>query len=216
MKMEHIMHIQLASKSTAHLIAPIIEIAGDDERHIRRDSAPDMLDQNACLRPPAFGEQAKVDAQAMHALPIRQFNLAMQQPAAFKAMRGNINVQGLQDRKAAEYRVAMMPRLIHRVLAVGAMWPDFPRDEFVLRTVRIVVKTLRMARVLTLRFLQKNDVGIQLAQTVAQLVQHHTAVEMGEAFVGVVGGDFLGKHGGILPTMDAGGSPVAIEMARNT
>src|SRR4030065_1109604 len=145
MKMEHIMHIQLAGQRTAHLIAPIIEIAGDDERHIRRDSAPDMLDQNACLRPPAFGEQAKVDAQAMHALPIRQFNLAMQQPAVFKAMRGNINVQGLQDRKAAEYRVAMMPRLVHRVLAVGAMWPDFPRDEFVLGAVRIVVITLRRA-----------------------------------------------------------------------
>jgi hypothetical protein len=29
-------------------------------------------------------------------------------------------------------------------------------------------------------------------------VQHHATVEMGEAFVDIVGGDFQG-HGGILP-----------------
>jgi hypothetical protein len=39
--------------------------------------------------------------------------------------------------------------------------------------------------------IQKSNVRIQLAQ----LMQHHTTVEMGETFVDVVGGDFERLHG---------------------
>src|SRR3989338_8773780 len=76
------------------------------------------------------------------------------------------------------------------------MQPDFFCDELMLRAARIVMKTLGMARMFALHFLQKHDVGIQLAQAIAQLVQHHTAVEMGKTFVNVVGSDFQRLHGG--------------------
>jgi hypothetical protein len=42
---------------------------------------------------------------------------------------------------------------------------------------------------LTLDFLQEHDVRIQLAQALAQLVQHHTAIKLRKAFVDVVCGD---------------------------
>jgi hypothetical protein len=132
----------------------------------------------------------------------------VQQSAALEAMRGNIRVERLQYREAAQYRVAVMSRLIHRILAIGGMRPDLLRDEFVLRAFRIVVIALTVQRMLALHFLQEHDVGIQLAQPFAQFVQHDAAIEIGEAFVDVVGGDFEGRHGGILPAMSAGGCHV--------
>ena len=88
----------------------------------------------------------------------------------------------------------MMPRLIHGILAIDAMRPDFFRDEFVLRAVRVVWVAPRMVRVLALHFLQEYDIGVQLAQAVAQLVQHHAAVELGEALVDIVGGNLQRWH----------------------
>ena len=82
-------------------------------------------------------------------------------------MRRNIRVQGLQDRETAENGVAMMPRLIHRILAVHRMRPYLFRDEIMLRAIRIIVITLAMTCMLALYFLQEHDVGIQLAQPLA-------------------------------------------------
>ena len=93
-------------------------------------------------------------------------------------MRGYILVEGSQNRVSAEYCIAVMPRLIHRVPAVDGMQPSIFRQEIVLRAFRIVVITLAMQRMFTLHFLQKNDVGIQLAQPLAQFVQHHAALEI--------------------------------------
>src|SRR3989338_6488870 len=132
----------------------------------------------------------------MHKLPVK-INLAMQQPAAFKAMCGNIHVYRLHDWKAAEYRVAMMSRLIHAILAICEMRPNFFRDEFMLRSAWVVVIALGMARMLALHFLQKNDIGIQFTQAVAQLMQYYAAVEMRKTLVDVISGDFQRLHGRI-------------------
>src|SRR3989338_7649069 len=154
MKMEHIMHAQLTGHFPSHPVTPIIEIARNDQRCIGRNPVAHILDQSHGLRAFAFGEQAEMRTYAMHAPPVK-IDFAMQQPAAFKAMRGNIHVKRLQNWKAAEYRVAMMSRLIHRILAIDGMQPDFFRDELMLRAARIVMKTLGMARMFALHFLQK-------------------------------------------------------------
>lgn len=49
-----------------------------------------------------------------------------------------------------------------------------------------------MAEVQALHLLQKDDVRIEMAQAVAQLMNHHLPIELGEAFVDVVGGDMQG------------------------
>src|SRR5450759_3813947 len=196
MQMEHIVNMQLACQSLAQLVAPIIEITRDDQRRIRRYLIAHIFDQRDGLSTASPGEQTEMRTQTMHAPLPGQIDLAMQQPAAFKSMSGNIGVQGLQDRKTAQYRVAMMPRLIYRVLPINGMRPNLSRDEIVLRAFRIVVITLAMQRMLTLHLLQEHDVGIHLAQPLAQLVQHDAAIEIGEALVDIVGGDFQGSHGG--------------------
>ena len=89
----------------------------------------------------------------MHALVSGQIYLAVQQPAAFEAMRRYIRVEGLQYREAAQYRVAVMSRLIYRVLAVDGMRPNLLRDVIVLRAFRIVVITLAMMGMFSLHFL---------------------------------------------------------------
>src|ERR1019366_4841193 len=151
--MEYILNMQLAGQSLAQLIAPIIEITRNNQQRIRRDLIAHIFDQRAGLCTAAPGEQTEMRAQAMHTLMSGHIDLAVQQPAAFKTMRGNIRVKRFQNRETAENGVAMMPRLIHRILAIDGMRPNLFRDELVLRPFRIVVITLAMLRMLALHFL---------------------------------------------------------------
>ena len=52
-----------------------------------------------------------------------------------------------------------------------------------------------VAQVQALNLLQKNHVGAQEAQAVAQVVNHHAPVELGKTLVDVVGADAQGVHG---------------------
>ena len=135
-------------------------------------------------------------------LSARQRDLAVQQPTALKAMRGHIRVEGLQNREAAQYRVAVMSRFVYRIFPINGMRPDLLGNEVVLRASRIIVESLTMLCMFPLHFLQEHDIGIQFSQSLAQRVQHHTAIEIGEALVNVVGGYFQGRHGYVFYPMD--------------
>ena len=77
----------------------------------------------------------------------------------------------------------------HRVLAVGDFVPDGVGDELVLRLDRPVDVPRRVPAVDAHDFLQQQDVGGEAVQPLAQLVDHHAAIELREAFVDVVGRD---------------------------
>jgi hypothetical protein len=61
--------------------------------------------------------------------------------------------------------------------------------EFMLGHGRVIVVMQAVLAMLTLYFLQEHDVRIQLAQALAQLVQHHAAIKLRKAFVDIVCGD---------------------------
>jgi hypothetical protein len=77
----------------------------------------------------------------------------------------------------------------HRVLAVSNFLPDRVGDELVLRLDRPVDVPRRVPAVDAHDFLQQQDVGGETMQPLPQLVDHHAAIELREAFVDVVGGD---------------------------
>src|SRR5450759_382104 len=92
MQMEHIVNMQLACQSLAQLVAPNIEITRDDQRRIRRDLMAHIFDQRDGLSTASPGEQTEMRTQTMHALLPGPIDVAMQPPAAFKSMSGNIGV----------------------------------------------------------------------------------------------------------------------------
>ena len=66
-----------------------------------------------------------------------------------------------------------MAVVVDHVAAVGGVLPDVLGEEFVLRLLRPVLVALGVAVVQALHFLQEDDVGVELAQAIAQLVHHH-------------------------------------------
>jgi len=141
------------------------------------------------VAPAALGER-EVQADAVQRLgEFRQLDLAMQQAAALQAVRRDVLVLGAQYRVAAEDGVAVVAVVVHGVAPVGVVAPDLVGEKLVLRLLGPVGEARGVAAVLPLHFLQEDDVGVERAQMVAQLVHHHSAVEVGKALVDVVGGD---------------------------
>ena len=83
----------------------------------------------------------------------------------------------------------MVAVVIGHVAAIGGGGPDVFGEELVLGRIRPVVVVFGMAQVQALDFLQEDDVGVELAQPLAQLMHHHPPVELRKALVDVVGRD---------------------------
>ena len=106
----------------------------------------------------------------------------------------------VHDRKFRQQRVAMVAVVVHRVAPVRKLRPDSVCQKFVVRRLREVGNTARMAMVGAQHLLQKYYVRPDCSYRITQLVQHEAAVEGGEAFVHVHGenleGQWLGGRGG--------------------
>jgi len=108
----------------------------------------------------------------------------VQQPAALVAQVGDVVVLRGQDRKARQQRVAVMAVLVDAIAPVGVL-PALLGEELVLRGAWPALEAQREAVVDRLHFLQEDEVGVELAQALAQLVDHHAAVERRQALVDV-------------------------------
>ena len=190
---EHFDEIEARCQQVAGAAAPVVEIAGDDQRRFTRHVLLDEVRQRIVLVAARAAEQRKMGANAVQ----RQGQAghgdgAVKQAALLETQARDVLVMRRQDRKARENRIAVMAVVIDHVAAVGVVFPDILGKEFVLRFGGPVLVALGMAFMAPLHFLQEHDIGIERAQTVAQLVHHHAAVELREALVDVPGGD--GQH----------------------
>lgn len=113
----------------------------------------------------------------------------MEQPATLETVVGHILVMLGEDGQPAEDRVAVVSMVVDRILAVGGLVPDLLRQKLVLWIQRPVGMGDLVAHMHTLDLLQKHQVNIQRAQTLAQVVDHHATVELGKALVNVVRAD---------------------------
>ena len=132
-----------------------------------------------------------MNAHAMQRhVPAGDADLAMEQPALFEAVRRDVLVVPSLYGKAREDGVAVVAVVVDGVAAVSEIAPHRVGEELVLGLDRPVVAVARgLAVAVTLYFLEKNDVGAQHAQAVAQLVDHQAPVEKREPFVDVVRDD---------------------------
>ena len=163
--------------------------------------ALDALAQALELAAAAARGEREMHAHAVQRhVPAGDRDLAMQQPALLEAVRGDVLVVPVLDRKARQDRVAVVAVVVDRVAAVGEIAPHGVGEELVLRLDRPVVAVARgVAVVGALHFLQEHDVGAERAQAVAQLVDHEPPVEERKPLVDVVGDDVqAASHDGCM------------------
>ena len=79
-----------------------------------------------------------------------------------------------------------MPFTINGILAVGMVRPDAVRQEFELADVRPVGDTSLVLLVMTVYFLQQNDIHLCVFQEILDSMQYKIAIIAVESFVDVV------------------------------
>lgn len=161
---EHLVQAELLHEQRRQPVAPVIEIASDEDGIALGHQAANALGQRQDLAAAAAGEQAQVDHEAMHGAPV-QLDAGMQQAALFEAVVGDVLVLVLDDRKARQQRVAMVGLVADGVAPVGYVQPQRRGQRFMLRVQQ------RLVLVAPLHFLQEDQVGTQPVQAQAQLVQ---------------------------------------------
>lgn len=174
-------------------VAPVIEVAGDDERCFVRHQCLKPRRQFFQLSSTRAAKEREMDADAVQWLfPSFDTYGAVKQSAALEAKMSDILIVGIYDREARKDGIAVMAVIVNDVTTVRGVMPDFVGEEFVLRLLRPFADTLYVAQMQTLHLLQEDDVRRQSAKPLAQLMDHHAPVELRESLVNVVGGDVQG------------------------
>ena len=171
-------------------VAPVVEIAGDDQGCIARSKLLHAFGKRFHLPSPATRHQAEMNTHTMQHLPTRwELDLTVEQATTLETVIRDILVVLGQDGKPAQYCVAVVAMVVNRVLAIGGLMPDFLGKKLVLRISRPVCMSYFVADMHALDFLQKHQVDIQRTQPVAQVMDHHASIELGKSLMDVVGAD---------------------------
>ena len=177
--------------------APIVEVAGDDQRRRPRDRVVHDLAQQPQLLLAVRFAQAEVHADRVQRIrAVVDVQLAMQQSAFLVPGDRDVAIPVRADRVLRQQRVAVVAVRIHRVAPVGGVRPDRIGEELVLRRVGPLRVAALVQRVFAEHFLQEHQVRADAAHGLAQLVQHEAAPEQVEAHVAIEGEDSDGRHGG--------------------
>ena len=150
------------------LVAPVVEVAGNDQRRVRLGDAFQIGGKGVHLPSPRAGEKRKVYANTMD-WRRRSGNIdsAVKQSATLEAEVGDVLVEGVLDREAGEYRVAVVAVIVCHVAGVCRRLPYLGGEKVVLRLLRPVLDARGMQAVLALDFLQEDDVSPELPQLLA-------------------------------------------------
>jgi len=147
-------------------VAPVVEVAGDDDGLAIRRRFQDGVDQRLRLAAPPRFEQAQVHDIAVH-VGLRRLEHAMQDAALLVGMVGHVVVGLRGDGKLAQQGVAMMAMVVHGIHAIRRMVLGAGK-EFMLRRFRPMLVAVvlgaiagRIAVMLALHFLQEDDIGIE-------------------------------------------------------
>lgn len=186
---KHLVQAQLLHEQRRQPVAPVVEIARDQDRFAIGHHAPDALGQRQDLAAAAAGEQAQVHHEAMHR-PAVEFDGRVQQPALLQAMIGDVLVFVIEDGKARQQGVAVVRGAADRVAAVGHVQLERGGQRLVLGVEQ------RFLLVAALHFLQEDQVGAQAVKAQAQFVQRVATTQRRATFMDVVADDTNERHGG--------------------
>ena len=153
------------------MVAPVVEIAGNQQRRALRHLAGNPVDERIGLALAAAGKQAKVNHEAVDVALVDP-NHTMKHTALFEGMVGKIAILLAHDRKPRQQRIAVMAMQIAGIASIsrleGVLEGRRARQKLVLRLARPLLETSGMLLVATLDLLQENQIGIQFMQARTQ------------------------------------------------
>lgn len=164
--------------------APVVEVAGDDHRLVRRQPLQQAAEQGQLLPAMAFA-QAQVHADGVHLARAGHVQHAVEQAALLDHADGHVEVLVVADGELAHQRVAVVAVRVDRVAAIGELRPHAVGEELVVRRLRPVVVAPGVALVGAEHFLEEHQVGAGGAHRHPQFRQDEAPVERGESLVGV-------------------------------
>src|SRR5262249_424070 len=126
-------HAQAPLEDRGGAVAPVVEIAGDDDRQVARGELFEPARDRLELPAAAARVQRQMNATAMQVgPPARDRDDAMQESAALVAMVRDILVLERQKTVARQDGVAVMAVVVHGVAAIDVL-PRVAGEERVLR-----------------------------------------------------------------------------------
>lgn len=193
---KHLVQAQLLHEQRRQAIAPVVEIARDQDGLAVGHHAPDAFGQRQDLAAAAAGEQPQVHHEAMHRTAV-ELDGRVQQAALLQPVVGDVLVFVVKNGKARQQGVAVVGLVADRVAAVGHVQLERGGQRFVLGVEQ------RLLLVATLHFLQEDQVGAQAIQAQAQFIQGVAAAQRRAALMDVVADDTDERHGGDGASQDS-------------
>ena len=190
------MNVEPLAQGIAQTVSPVIEVARNQKRSRWRNHLANPAYQGGDLALSARPEKAKMDHKAMHLNPVDSDH-AMEYAPALQDMIRDVEMIAAQDRKSRQKRVAMMAMQIVSVASVRrlehrSMLRAMGQKNFLAFT-RPMLDVPRVTVMTALNLLQKDQVGFELMQTSAQLMQGRSPSKPKQlsrhTLVNVVGGN---------------------------
>ena len=159
--------------------APVVEVAGDDERRAGGNFVGDQIQKPINLSPAVRLAQREMQTDRVQwlAIAIQPDHCVEQAPRLGLANRC-IDIAPSGDRMPGEQRITVMPTRRNSIPAVGVMSPDAVRKYLVLMHVRLRTRNRT-------DFLKEDEVRPQGAQGIANSKQHAMPVSGTQALMGI-------------------------------
>ena len=167
--------------------APVVEVAGHDERGVVRHFRTDQRAKALHLLLAMTFHEAQVHADHVDVDAGRGLQGTVQQAALLGAGDGDVVVAVVRDRKLGEHRVAVMALGVDRIATVGMLLPDGIGKELILWLRRPAGVPGLMPAVFAQDLLQTDHIGTEGADRLAQFTEYEAAVERAETLVNVEG-----------------------------
>ena len=158
--------------------APVVEVAGDDERRAVGNFVDDQIQKPINLSPAVRLAQREMHADRVQWRIVNQPDHCVQQAPRLGLANRCIDIAPGGDRMPGEQRITVMPTRRHSIPAVGVRSPDAVRKYLVLMHVRLRTRNRT-------DFLKEDEVCLRGAQGIANSKQDAMPVSGTQALMGI-------------------------------
>ena len=158
--------------------APVVEVAGDDERRAVGNFVDDQIQKPINLSPAVRLAQREMQTDRVQWGTISQPDHRVQQAPRLGLANRCIDIAPGGDRMPGKQRIAVMPTRRNSVPAVAVLGPDAVRKYLVLMQVRLRTRNRT-------DFLKEDEVRLRGPQGIANLKQEAMPVSGTQALMGV-------------------------------
>jgi hypothetical protein len=158
--------------------APVVEVAGDDERRAVGNFVGDQIQKPINLSPAVRLAQREMHTDRVQWRIVNQPDNRVQQAPRLGPANRCIDIAPSGDRMPGEQRITVMPTRRNGIPAVGVLSPDAVRKYLVLMHVRLRTRNRT-------DFLKEDEVRPQGAQGIANSKQDAMPVSGTQALMGI-------------------------------